>query len=308
MPQMRITLFGKFCLLWNGRVVPGLEAQKTQELFSYLLLNRLRPHPREKLASLLWGRFDTSQSKRYLRQALWQIQSSLNHASADGHEILEAELEWLRVAEKANFWLDVDQFEQAYILVQDRPGSQLDRETANVLKQAIGLYKGDLLENWYQDWCIFERERLRSMFLSVLEKLMGCCEQHQDYESGIEYGTQILRYDRAHESSHRRIMRMYYLNGDRTGALRQYERCANALQEELGVMPARSTVKLYQHIQADDLPRSKASLVQTGLDPTRPPLPELIDHLDQLQAVLAEVQGQVEQRIEEVKLALQKDL
>jgi hypothetical protein len=39
----------------------------------------------------------------------------------------------------------------------------LNEAQAQLLKDAVNLYCGDLLEGWYQDWCLFERERLQSI-------------------------------------------------------------------------------------------------------------------------------------------------
>ena len=58
---------------------------------------------------------------------------------------------------------------------------------------------------------------------------------------------------RACERAHRRLMRLHYLSGDRTGALRQYAQCVSALDEELGVKPAQRTQVLYDQIRADCL-------------------------------------------------------
>jgi DNA-binding SARP family transcriptional activator len=43
-------------------------------------------------------------------------------------------------------------------------------------------------------------------------------------------------------------MRLHQLAGNRTGALRQFERCRTALDEELGVGPGRLTRSLYEEI------------------------------------------------------------
>jgi len=91
------------------------------------------------------------------------------------------------------------------------------------------------------------------MYLSMLDKLLAYSEEHSEYDSGRGYGDTILRYDRAREQTHRQLMHLKYMAGDRTGALRQYERCAAALQEELSVKPERRTKTLYEQIRADKL-------------------------------------------------------
>ena len=53
MSGMKIHLFGKFCVSRDEQPVQGFDALKEQELLSYLLINRNRPHSREILAGLL---------------------------------------------------------------------------------------------------------------------------------------------------------------------------------------------------------------------------------------------------------------
>jgi DNA-binding SARP family transcriptional activator len=77
MSQLSVRLFGKLSIRCNDRCVDGLTGSKVQELLCYLLLHRDRPHCREALASLLWSDVSTAQSKKYLRQALWQLQGAL---------------------------------------------------------------------------------------------------------------------------------------------------------------------------------------------------------------------------------------
>jgi hypothetical protein len=113
-------------------------------------------------------------------------------------------------------------------------------------------------------------------------------------------------YDRARERTHRRIMRLYYLLGDRSEALRQYERCAAALDEELGISPSKSTQSLYKQIQADqlDVPPPVLTLVDTSPELPALPLIEVLGRLSQVQRSLTELQNQVQQSIQMVETAL----
>ena len=113
--------------------------------------------------------------------------------------------------------------------MQDIPGHRLNDQQADRLQVAVELYRGELMPTWYQDWCIYERERLQSIRIMMLEQLMGYCESRERFARAIAYGQAILRYDRARERTHRELMRLYYLTGDRTAAMRQYERCTRAL-------------------------------------------------------------------------------
>lgn len=303
MSTLRFHLFGKFSVQRDSQSVKGLDASKEQELLSYLLIRRDRCHPRETLASLLWGDSSTERSKKYLRQALWRVQVALETDEFKSQQVLQVEHDWVQLNLRRELWLDVAILEQAFTTTQGMPGDQLDRSSAQILKDAVELYKGELLDGWYQDWCLFERERLQNIYLSMLDKLMTYSEEHRDYETGFGYGSTILRYDRARERTHRQLMHLQCMAGDRTGALRQYERCVTALHEELGVKPERRTTTLYEQIRADrlDYPDPVAAQPASG---STAPLPEVLGRLKRLQSVLAAVQKHVQRDIKAVEQGL----
>jgi DNA-binding SARP family transcriptional activator len=309
MPRLNIQLLGKFCVRRNEQILDGFDARKVQELFCYLLLHRDHSLPRETLAGLLWPDTTTVQSKKNLRQALWQLQSALGSQSEPINDrLLLVEPEWVQLNAQANFWLDVVVFEKTFNLVQKVPGQELDVQKVQALQDAVQLYQGPLLEGWYQDWCLYERERLQNIYLAMLDKLMSYCEDCYDYETSLLYGMRIMCYDRARERTHRRMMRLYYLLGDRAEALRQYERCAASLDEELGINPSKSTSALYRQIQADQLDESElrhvAKETNTSLEVSTPPLIDILDNLRYLQEALADLQKQVQQNIRKVELVL----
>jgi DNA-binding SARP family transcriptional activator len=304
MSVISVRLFGKFRVERNARQIEGLEANKDRELLSYLLIHRHRPHPREALAALLWGDTSTEKSKKYLRQALWHLQTALATDDSGRGHLLSVEHDWVRLNLESELWLDIAEFEGVYTIVQGVPGRQIEGQTAETLEDAVQLYTGDLLDGCYQDWCLYERERLQNAYLSMLDKLIGYCAQQQEYERGLIYGMTILRYDRARESTYRQLMYLQYMAGDRTGALRQYERCAAALNEELGIKPDRRTKSLYERIRADQFYQADALEVQSMPSRAITSLPDLLTRLKELQAILASTQRRVQRDIRAVELGI----
>ncbi|MCL4297994.1 MAG: bacterial transcriptional activator domain-containing protein [Anaerolineae bacterium] len=303
MSTFTVHLFGRFQVQHKDQVLDSLNTHKVQELFAYLLLYGKQLHCRETLAALLWDTSSTAQSLKYLRHTLWKLQLVLDRANgAEAGRLFSIDAEWIGLNPEADLWLDLAAFEQASTCTKGIPGQVLDANCAQMLQNAVQLYRGDLLEGWYQDWCLYERERLQNMYLAMLSKLMSYCEAHHEYESGLAYGTRILHYDRAHESTHRQMMRLYYLAHDRTAALHQYERCVAALREELDVKPDKRTVVLYEQIRADQLDDPTLAPVVTQAISTS--LPELLNHLNDLRTVLTNVVCRLEQEIQIVELFL----
>ncbi len=248
MHRIHITLFTKLDIRRSGQEIPKLPA-KAEELLCYLLLHRDRPHTREALACELWADAPAARSRKYLRQCLWQLQQVLEQPQADQPPLLRLEQEWVGLHPDAAVQVDAVQFEQAFTAIRNVPGATLDPSKAEAAQQAVALYQGTLLSGWYQTWCLAERERYELMFFAMLEKLMDYCAAHQLFDQGIAYGMQLLRIDPTHERTHRQLMRLYYLAGDRSMALRQFEQCATALEREFGVQPTEQTLALREQIR-----------------------------------------------------------
>jgi DNA-binding SARP family transcriptional activator len=318
MSTLQINLFGKFNVRRAEQSLAGLDVFRTQELFSYLLMHRGRPHTRESLATLLWGETPVEKGKKYLRQTLWHLQTALDAPEAQAESpFLQAGHDWVQLNLCAEVRLDVADFERASEQARGVSGRELCAEQFAAMQRAASLYTGDLLEGWYQDWCQYERERLQNMYLMLLDKLLGYCVAHQDYEAGQFYGGLLLRLDRAHERTHRQLMRLHYRAGDRTTALRQHERCRAALREELGVEPDRRTAALHEQIRADRL--AAPADAQTDAQPAAPDpreanspgepcesLPDVLAYLLQFQSVLDEAQRRVRRGIKSVELSLRQ--
>jgi DNA-binding SARP family transcriptional activator len=305
MSILRLQLFGRFSASCGTRAVNSFDSCKVQELFCYLVLSR-KPHSREMLAALLWGDSDNSQAKKYLRKALWQLQATLERNLGPlNHRIILVEADWIRFNPEFELWLDVAEFERACEIKAAVPGDTLDEITAGRLIEAVQLYQGELLEGCYQDWCLFERQRLQNIYLATLHRLICYSEANRLYQQALTYAQELLRHDPALERAHRQIMRIHFALGDRVASLRQYQRCVAALKTDLGVKPSSRTRALAEKIQADEfdsfsLPGAADSLPVS----TASSLPEVLDHLKIFRTTLHSVLKQVQKDIRTVEMVL----
>ena len=303
MTSLQIRLFGDLNIRHGRQVLAAPDLGKAKDVLCYLLLNRGRPHRREALAEMFWGGSRGSQPRKYLRQALWQLQGALGVRS-EPHcsRLLLVDADWVRVNQQADHWLDVEVLERVFSRLEGLPDGALSDEQASSLEHAVGLYRGDLLEACADDWCELERERLRDVYLALVDKLMGYCQATQRYETGLTHGARALRFDRVRERTHQRIMRLHYLAGDRAAALRQFERCASLLRDDLDVEPSRETLQLYERIRLDRLDASQGAPLEreSGVMP----LYDLLGDLKAIRTALADVERHIEHDIAAVESAL----
>jgi DNA-binding SARP family transcriptional activator len=289
----------------GGAALEGLRGAKVRELFAYLLVHRGRPHARESLANVLWSDASGCQSKKYLRQALWQLQAVLKTgAYAERGPLLLVDPEWIQL-DGSGLWLDMAELEDAFENVREVPGEAMEEGAAGALERAVELYRGELLEGWFADWCAFERERLRGIYLSALDKLMQYCEARHRIEAGLRFGSSSLRVDRARESAHQSLMRLHALGGDRAEALRQYDRCVIALDEELGVGPAQASVDLYRRVKERVSARSPAPQETTPDAAKAGTLREVLERLRKFESALSGMKSEVQNEILLVEAALE---
>ncbi len=294
----RIHLFGRFeACTAGGNAISGLDPRKVQELFSYLLLTRTKPVQRERLADLLWPNVDTLRSKKYLRQALWQLQKVVDALDLPaGRQLLLVDQNWIKLNPQAGIWVDVIAFEESYQESVRRPGRVVPPAARATLVEAVDLYRGELLDGWYHDWVEHPRYVYRTMYLALLDKLMLDAECSGEWEAGLAYGLRALDEDRANERTHVRMMRLHRIAGNRTEALRQYQACAAALRDELAVEPEPATTDLYELIRGSG---------RVGARP-RPPAPPAAGpdagsggrHLSEVIRSLRQLQQEVAVRIQ----------
>ena len=135
-------------------------------------------------------------------------------------------------------WLDTDAFERRCA------GASPDDWS-----QALALYHGDLLpDNLYDDWTQARREALQRLQRETTFKLAEYEREAGDYPTAIRVIAPLLTRDPTDEAAHRELMRLYALSGQRHEALRQYQRCVDALNIELDVSPVAATEVLYAEI------------------------------------------------------------
>jgi DNA-binding SARP family transcriptional activator len=247
---IRVSLFGRFEARCDKRQAPGLRARKVQEFLSYMLLSGQRQIQRERLADRLWQQVDSACAKKYLRQALWQLQRAYEAEAAPGDgPLLVVDQDWVGIHVDAPLWVDARELERAYESAVDAPPGELAPLLRERIRSAVALYRGELLEGWYHDWCVDQRDGYRAMYLSLLHHLMVDAEATGNWEAGLAYGRRALHEDRASERTHVLMMRLHLLAGDRTAALRQFKMCETALRQDLNVVPQESTRMLHDLVR-----------------------------------------------------------
>lgn len=245
--MLEVRLFGTGQANYKDQTLSGFPDQRASLLFCYLILNA-HSHHRERLAAVFWEDTPATVSRKHLSQTLWRLRQMLQALDVPVEKYLLIDKERIAFDASSDYWLDIEVFERTITRYQDIPGQKLTTDQADELERAVALHTSDLLEGIYEDWCLFNRERLNLLHLDALGKLMIFHETNKTYEKGLACGEKILRCDNTRERAHQQMMRLYWLSDQRSTALAQYKQCLQILREELGAAPMEATTQLYQQM------------------------------------------------------------
>lgn len=250
MRELRIRLFGGLDVHGDGTLLPPFCTQKSRSLFAYLVLHQGRFVNRDVLCGRLWQDLDDRAAKKALRTALWRIRSLIEPDEEDRGAFLEVDGHQVRFRESSRVWVDALEFERC---VGASPESASDAIDFEALAIAASLYRGDLLEGMYDEWCESEQVRFRLTYLTVLELLMAHRQHEHRWREAIAIGGRVLHSDPLREHVHRGVMECHVAMGDRPMALRQYWECVRRLDEAFGIGPMAQTRRLYERIKDGDV-------------------------------------------------------
>ena len=221
-------------------MLSGAPSRKARALLAYLALARGRAQSRDRLAGLLWTDCRETQARMSLRQALTALRKALGDTAT---------------------WLHADG--ESVALASPTAVNCLEFEAlvtegfTTALERAVALYRDDLLDGLsisepaFEQWLAAERERLRTLALGALERLLKHHIAQDDIEQAIEIATWLLTLDSLREDTHRALMRLYQRQGRIAPVLAQYRACHTLLRCELGVLPEPETEALYRSLLED---------------------------------------------------------
>ena len=193
----------------------GLPAENSmgravKALLGYLTIFRHRFHAREVLAGLFWGDSSEKRARSCLSTTLWRLRKILEPDQVPtGTYLVTTSTGEIGFNNESDHWLDVAAFENQVMPILATPYELLDVSEVFQLNKALKLYKGELLEGFYDDWALRERERLRSLYLSSQIQLLNYYRHHSAYEKGLVCARNILNLDPLREEIHRDMMRLY---------------------------------------------------------------------------------------------------
>jgi DNA-binding SARP family transcriptional activator len=240
MTRVRLTLLDAFGLICDDE--PVALPMTAQRVLAFVALHD-RPLHRLYVAGSIW--LDSPEERAYasLRSALWRLHRN-------GRQLVATDGQ--RLALDPDVEVDLRESEA----LARRALDESDRSALNVDASALG---ADLLPDWYEDWVLIERERLRQLRLQArLHALDALCDRLTRADrlgEALEAGLAAVAGEPLRESAHRAVVRVHIAEGNAGEAIRQYRLCRRLLNEQLGIDPSERMHELVRTLDVAETVR-----------------------------------------------------
>lgn len=228
--------------------------RKSAAILSYLSLEG--PTSRSKLAGLLWPDVVEATARNNLAQTLRRLRQLIGDSLIAGDDVLSL---------RPDLSVDI-----AELNIQLFSGNVQEMRDAGELLN--GLDFDDSPD--FADWLYGERERLLELRRQALAASIERLERSGRFDEATRYAKQLIDLDPVAETPHYLLMRLHYLAGNRSAALKAYARCRNILAQTLGIEPLPETTALARKIEQGEVYLSRGNRGERSLPAfvLRPPV------------------------------------
>jgi DNA-binding SARP family transcriptional activator len=236
-------------VLKRGRPVPIRSGGKTEALLLSLSVCNGYRSSRDALLETLWPNSTESLCRQCLNTLICSLHRLLGDAIGGAAPVLNAN-GYYRLNVEAGVAVDVSCFDS---LAADgerhaRSGNRI--AAVSTYGQALRIYRGDLCGS-SDSRAVLERERLRTLHLTLLGYLADYHYSQGDYGACLKATADLLVADPCREDGHRLAMRCYVRRGERSQALRQYKLCEAIMRAEFDSEPEPATTALFHQVRLD---------------------------------------------------------
>jgi DNA-binding SARP family transcriptional activator len=223
--RFQLTLLDGFHLEHRGRPVQIPPAGR--KLIAFLGVRGTSN--RAEVAGSLWPNVPEAKAHASLRTSLWRLRLVTADPLVTGQDILVL-----------GPYVDVD------VRAFTSTARRLIAEPADAAAPAAAVLVsvGELLPGWYDDWVLFERERLRQLQLHALEAAAIRLTAAKRFAEAIEVALTAVRLEPLRESATRALIKAHLAEHNVIEAVRQFELFRDTLSSELGVAPTSDLEEL----------------------------------------------------------------
>jgi len=230
----------------SGMTKEAWRLSKALHILCYLCSRRNHRAPKETLVEMFWSDADEDTVAKNFHPTISHLRKALNTGQVVKKDfVLYREGAYL-LNPQYRYRLDTEEFERLLVEAREARRSGNVEVSAQLLADAIKLYRGDFLEEFYYNWIEELQSYYRDLYLEALKESISHHSERGDHEIVIRYGQMFLARDPYQEEEHSSVMEAYVRSGNRAAAIEQFDSLRKLLRRELGVDPLPATIAKYE--------------------------------------------------------------
>jgi DNA-binding SARP family transcriptional activator len=222
-----VLLLGGPYVMLNGDRMEIPDGSKRLLVFVALGAGRV---DRRYASGSLWPVGNDERAAGNLRSALWRLKGA-------GIDLLESDKSSLML--RPGTVVDVTILCEWAGRVVDGSATHADLSVVNWRNDVMHLLPG-----WYDDWVIFERERIRQRLLHALEVLSRRLAAAGRCAEAVEAAISAVSADPLRESANKVLIEAHLAEGNLVEGRRAYQRYRDTVRRELGIEPGKQLASL----------------------------------------------------------------
>ncbi|HET9529972.1 MAG TPA: BTAD domain-containing putative transcriptional regulator, partial [Blastocatellia bacterium] len=220
--------------------------QKSLHMLCYIASRRNHRATKDALVDLFWGNADQETIAKNFHPTVSHLRKALNAGQVVKKDFILYREGAYFLNPQYQYRIDTEEIERLVADAREARRSSDAQGAAQLLAEAIKLYRGDFLEEFYYNWTDELQSYYREMYLEALKELIAYYGEICQHELVIRYGQMILQRDAYQEDVHCQVMEAYVKSGNRAAAIEQFDGLRKMLRRELGVEPLPATIARYE--------------------------------------------------------------
>lgn len=235
-PLCRVEILGPLRITSTGQTHTQFTTQKAAALVVWLAIHP-GLQPRERVIDLLWPEMELSAGRNNLSTILVSLRRQFEPVGVPRGAVLQSTHTEVGLNPQA-IRTDLAEFDT---LLKQAAGTTDPAVRISRLQRAVDLYRGPLLPGSYQDWAVFESERVQARLQEALLLLASLQEKQGDLNGALATVQRALSFDPYSEELHCSLVRLYVHTGRSRNAREANQRFERLMQDEFGTTPSQET-------------------------------------------------------------------
>ena len=221
---------------------------KSLHILCYIASRRNHRAPKEQIIETFWGDADTETIAKNFHPTISHMRKALNSGQVVKKDFVLYREGAYSLNPQYQYRIDAEEFERLLNDAREARRNADDQGAAQLLAEAIKLYRGDFLEELYYNWVEELQSYYRDLYFEALKELIAYHAGLGRHEPVLRYGQMLLARDPYQEDVHCALMEAHVALGNRAAAIDQFDSLRRMLRRELGVDPLPATIARYEAI------------------------------------------------------------